>query len=104
MTFFFFVSFLDRDLCTKRELRIKDLQTTQQNKRLTNPNLSAKVHEEAKQRGKKMTPSNIQNTKKKSTLKLHYLFVVKEKREIMLCDDNNDDNMFVFIFFFSSFP
>lgn len=47
---FFFVSFSDRDLCTKRELRIKDLQRTQQN-RLTNPNLSAKVQEEAKQLG-----------------------------------------------------
>lgn len=46
------------------------------NKRLTNPNLSAKVHEEAKQGEgrKKKTCSNIQNTKKKSYLKVALFF------------------------------
>lgn len=34
---------------------------------------------------------------------MHYLFVVKEKREIMLCDDNDDDVFVFLIFFFSSF-
>lgn len=29
---------------------------------------------------------------------MHYLFVVQEKREIMLCEDNDD--VFVFFFFF----
>lgn len=57
-TVFFLFFFLDQDLCTKRDLRIKDLQRTQQNEILTNPNLSAKVHEEAKQRGG-MTCTNI---------------------------------------------
>lgn len=78
MKFFFLVSFLDRDLCTKRELRIKDLQRTQQNKRLTNPNLSAKVHEEAKQRGE-ITRSNIHNTKKKRYLKVALSFCCKRE-------------------------
>lgn len=102
--FSFFVSFSDRDLCTKRELRIKDLQRTQQNKRLTNPNLSAKVHEEAKQRGKKMTRSNIQNTKKKSYLKVALSFCCKRGGKLcyvmiimmMMC-------LFFSFLFFSSF-
>lgn len=52
------------------------------NKRLTNPNLSAKVHEEAKQgegRKKKKTCSNIQNTKKKSYLKVALFFCCKRE-------------------------
>lgn len=80
-SFFWFICFVffvfsDRDLCTKQELRVKDLQ------RLTNPNLSAKVHNGAKCLGGERgglgrvgeARSNIQHTKKKSYLKVALSF------------------------------
>lgn len=78
--FFFFVSFFGPGSVHKARTENQGLNREHnKNKRLTNPNLSAKVHKEAKQRGEEMTRSNIQNTKKKSYLKVALSFCCKRE-------------------------
>lgn len=92
--FIFFLSFSDRDLCTKRESRTssRDLKT-----RDSNPNLSAKVHEEAKQKGG--TDFNIQH-KRKRYLKVALSFCCKREEG---CSTYAMKMCLYFFYFFFSF-
>lgn len=92
--YFFFLSFSDRDLCTKRESRTssRDLKT-----RDSNPNLSAKVHEEAKQKGG--TDFNIQH-KRKRYLKVALSFCCKREEG---CSTYAMKMCLYFVYFFFSF-
>lgn len=74
LLFVFFLSFSDRDLCTKRELRIKDLTKTHQTQILV-PRFTMEQHAWGGGRvGEANKCSNIQNTQKKSYLKVALSF------------------------------
>ena len=62
------------------EVRIKNMKRTQQNLGLTNPNLSAKVHEETKQRVE-ITHYDIENTSKNSRT---ILLLLKRRWYVMI--------------------
>lgn len=79
--FFLFLLFRTGICAQSENWESRTYREHNKNKRLTNPNLSAKVHEEAKQGEgrKKKTCSNIQNTKKKSYLKVALFFCCKRE-------------------------